>query len=144
MAQATTSPPSRKAPGRPGLPGLPAGRSARRPPVPVNGSCRWVGGVPTADRLDDGDAILQINAAGKEPGYYHVETVRDGATVRGFRLVKIDGLAKTATYDLERTPHGLRCDCPDATWTDRPDAALGCGCKHAKALAAALRAANLL
>jgi hypothetical protein len=116
----------------------PKQRKSRKAPEAVHGSARWVGGAPTAARLDDGDAILQITAAGKEPSFYHVETVRDGGAVRGWRLVKIDGLEHTATYDVEITPHGLRCDCPDAVYCDRPG-----GCKHAVGLAAALKAAGL-
>ena len=90
--------------------------------------------------LDNGDAVLKIVADGKEPTFYFVTENRcaDGRRL-GFRLVKIDSLEKTATYDVEITAHGFRCDCPDATYTDRPG-----GCKHAAGLKAALAAAKLL
>ena len=108
----------------------------RKAPQPVSGSARWVGGVPSQGRLDDGDAILQITVAGKEPGFYHVETNRDGETVRGYRLIKIDALLNAATYDVELHGDGsLTCDCPDAINVERPG-----GCKHVKALKAALAA----
>jgi hypothetical protein len=114
-------------------------RKPRKAPQVVSGSARWVGGVPSQARLDDGAAILQITAEGKEPGFYHVETNRDGDEVRGYRLIKIDALLNAATYDVEITANGFRCDCPDATYTDRPG-----GCKHCRGLAAGLKAANLL
>jgi hypothetical protein len=108
----------------------------RKPVKPVSGNARWIGGAPSQARLDDGDAILQITVAGKEPGFYHVETNRDGDKVRGYRLIKIDALEKAATYDVELHDDGsLTCDCPDATNVDRPG-----GCKHVKALRAALAA----
>jgi len=110
----------------------------RKAPQPLSGSARWVGGGPTQARLDDGDAILQITVAGKEPGFYHVETNKDGDTVRGYRLIKIDALEKAATYDVELHADGLlTCDCPDATNVDRPG-----GCKHVKALRASLAACS--
>jgi hypothetical protein len=103
------------------------------------------GVLPLAGGGEGGGAILEIAVEGKEAQFYHAETNRDEDGIcRGYRLIKIDGLEKTATYDLELTGDGLRCDCPDSTFTDRPGSALGCGCKHAKGLAAALRAANLL
>ena len=113
----------------------------RKAPQPVHGSAKWIGGNPTQGRLDDGDAILQITAAGKEPGFYHVETNRDGDTVRSsaIKLIKIDGLEQTATYDVDATGKDWTCDCPDAVYVDRPN-----GCKHSVGLRAALKAANLL
>jgi hypothetical protein len=112
----------------------------RKQPQPVHGSARWVGSTPTQGMLDNGDAILKIVADGKEPAFYFVAENKDTDGRRlGFRLVKIDGLDQTATYDMEITAHGFRCDCPDATYTDRPG-----GCKHAAGLKAALKSANLL
>jgi hypothetical protein len=117
----------------------PKPRKPRKAPEPVHGSARWVGGPPSAARLDDGDAILQLTTEGREPTFYHVEALRDAGALRGWRLIKIDGLEHTATYDVEITTHGLRCDCPDASFVDRPG-----GCKHAAGLHAALTAAKLI
>jgi hypothetical protein len=113
-------------------------RKQRKAPQPVHGVARWIGSTPTQAHLDTGDAILQVTVSEKEPAFYHAEAIRDAGKLRGFRLIKVAALDKTATYDLELTPHGLRCDCPDATFCDRPG-----GCKHAVGLAAALKAANL-
>ena len=114
----------------------------RKPRIlkPVHGFARWIGGKPTQGMLDHGDAVLQITAAGKEASFFFVGENKDNDGRRlGFRLVKIDALDKTATYDVEITPYGWRCDCPDATYTDRPG-----GCKHCAGLRAALTAAKLL
>lgn len=109
-------------------------------PQSVRGVARWVGGTPTQGRLDDGDAILQITAHGKEPAFYFVTANKDkNGRLLGYRLVKIDGLERTATYDVDVTTPHWTCDCPDATFTDRPG-----GCKHIGGLRAALRAAGLL
>lgn len=119
-------------------------KKTRKPATPVHGTAKWIGGTPTQGRLDDGDAIIQITAEGKESSFFHVESVRDGNALRGYRLIKIAPLDETATYDLEITPYGLRCDCPDALYTDRPDGAAGCACKHAKGVLAALKSAKLI
>ena len=76
------------------------------------------------------DAILQITPAGKEPGFYYVSTHRDDkGRLLGYRLVKLDALDKTETYDIDATfghdPRHWQCDCADATYVDRPG-----GCKH--------------
>jgi hypothetical protein len=55
----------------------------------------------------------------------------------GYRLLKIDGLENTVSYHA--TGRDWICDCPDATYTDRPN-----GCKHCAGLRAALTAAKLL
>jgi hypothetical protein len=103
----------------------------RKSPQPVKGTCRWCGGAPSQARLDEGDAILSISPDGKETSFYFVTANKDGAKVVGYRLVKIDALDKTTTYDVNADT--WECDCPDATHTDRPG-----GCKHSKALRAAL------
>jgi hypothetical protein len=120
-------------------------RKPRQAPQAVHGFARWVGGKPTQGMLDHGDAVLQITADGKEASFFFVGENKDNDGRRlGFRLIKIDGLLETATYDVEITAHGVRCDCPDALYCDRPGEAAGCGCKHAKGLPAALAAAKLL
>jgi hypothetical protein len=115
----------------------------RRVPQPVHGSARWIGGTPTREQLNEGEARLQITAEGKEPQIYFVEVLRDGPKLTGYSLIKFDSLDKTATYDIDATfspdPRHWCCDCPDATYTDRPG-----GCKHLCGLVAALRAAGLL
>ncbi len=94
---------------------------------PISGKCRWVGGIPSPAALDNGDALLLITPEGKEPAVYHVQCF-DG----NYRLSKAG--VDEAVYDLERTGNGFRCNCADATFCEeRPG-----GCKHAKALAAAL------
>jgi len=116
-------------------------RQPRKPSTQaVHGSARWIGNPATQGQLDNGDAVLQITAAGKQPGFYFVTENKDNDGRRiGFRLVKIDGLEHTATYDVE-TIHGeFRCDCPDAIYSERPN-----GCKHAAGLKAALTAAKLI
>ncbi len=85
--------------------------------------------------------MLLIVAAGKEPQAYHVQrtTDRQGRSI-GYRLTKA-GLVNTV-YDVEQVELGseryLVCDCPDATYVDRPG-----GCKHGKALKAALSVCGL-
>jgi hypothetical protein len=100
---------------------------------PVKGTCRWIGGAPTPGQLDGGDAMLLITVEGKAPQAYHVQRF-DG---RNFRLTKA-GVESGTAYDLERVGDGFRCDCPDATHNEeRPG-----GCKHSKALRAALAACS--
>ena len=114
-------------------------RKQRKAPEAVHGSARWVGGMATQGQLDNGEAVLQVTVAGKDPAFYFVATNKDDdGLLLGWRLVKIDALDKTSTYDVEITPHGLRCDCPDATYADRPG-----GCKHVCGLRAGLKAAGL-
>jgi hypothetical protein len=115
-------------------------RKAKKTLKPVTGSARWVGGTPTRNRLDDGDAILRIAVTGQdEPTFYHVQSNKDGEKVVGYRLFKITSLDKTETYDLGVTSHGLTCDCADATYNSEQPG----GCKHKVALSAALKAAGL-
>jgi hypothetical protein len=108
-------------------------RKPRKAQQPIHGVARWIGSTATQGQLDGGDVVLKIVADGKEAQFYFVETVKDGDKITGYRLVKIDSFDQTATYDVEITPHGFRCDCPDATYSDRPG-----GCKHAVGLKAAL------
>jgi hypothetical protein len=105
----------------------------RKPPQPVSGTCRWVGGAPSLAALDNGDAMLLVKVEGKEPAAYHVQRLTDGEAVVGFRLVKAG--IEEKTYDVNAET--WECDCPDATHTDRPG-----GCKHSKALRAALAACS--
>jgi hypothetical protein len=61
---------------------------------------------------------------------YLVIALHDGRGLLGYQLKKADG----THYDLPADLSG--CDCPDATYhPERPG-----GCKHRKALAAALKA----
>jgi hypothetical protein len=108
--------------------------NATKPATEVHGICRWVGGAPSPVQLDSGDAVLLIAPAGKSPTAYHVQRIADTARrTLGYRLTKAG--TEDAVYDLEAVDGGnsLRCDCPDATYVDRPG-----GCKHSKALSVAL------
>jgi hypothetical protein len=106
-------------------------RPANRKPLnPIHGIARWIH-----------PPILPCEAtlAGL-PGLLHVETARVGTVymvtvhvaagaVTGYRLTKPDG----TKYDIDALR--FTCDCPDATFNaNRPG-----GCKHARALRAALR-----
>src|SRR5262249_58358128 len=103
-----------------------ATRNSRKPLSPATGACRW---ISKPNRLHQG-GVLEINGTA-----YTVDPVLDddtGALV-GHRLSKAGG----SMYDIDRTTG--RCDCPDASFRpDRPG-----GCKHSKALAAALKAVGL-
>lgn len=111
----------------------------RNNPTPVHGSCRWLGDTPTALDLDAGEALLRIATDKGIEALYFVERLDDGkGNVVGYRLTKKDN---GAVYDLDATFGGgvLICDCPDATYVDRPG-----GCKHSRGLSTALKSANLL
>jgi hypothetical protein len=112
------------------------------PPVPrvkpapeARGSCRWVLGS-ARQRLDLGSvAPLEIRREGYAPQLYLVRLNRDPGTggTLGYRLERAD---TGALYDL---PADLSdCTCPDAAWRPRPG-----GCKHQRALRAALAALAL-
>src|SRR5262249_27499653 len=93
---------------------------------PVRGTCSW---LSKPNCLHQG-GVLQINGTA-----YTVDPILDDDTgaLMGHRLSKADG----GMYDIDRATG--RCDCPDATFQpDRPG-----GCKHSKALQAALRAVGL-
>ncbi len=90
---------------------------------PARGVCRWL----TKPNARHEGGLLEINGAS-----YEVLPLLDGEALAGYRLLKADG----AMYDLDVTHEPWRCDCPDATFhPERPG-----GCKHAKALRAALAA----
>jgi hypothetical protein len=63
---------------------------------------------------------------------YRVRPLHEGKgpAVRAFRLNKMDG----TLYDVEQTPFGPTCDCPDFIF--RRDGLDPAGCKHVKALVA--------
>jgi hypothetical protein len=96
----------------------------RKATRPVSGCCRW---LTKPNHLHEG-GVLEINGTA-----YEVFVLYDGEALVGYRLLKADG----AMYDVGTAePHGWTCDCPDATYSpERPG-----GCKHAKALRAALAA----
>jgi hypothetical protein len=97
---------------------------SRKPVKPVHGSCRWL----TKPNAHHEGGVLQINGTD-----YEVFPLFDDQIRVGYRLVKADG----TMYDVGTAePHGRTCDCPDATYQpERPG-----GCKHVKALRAALAA----
>jgi hypothetical protein len=91
------------------------------------GFCRWL----TRPNAHHEGGVLDINGT-----RYEVLPLYDGEALVGYRLLKADG----TMYDLcAVAPGGWTCDCPDATFNpERPG-----GCKHARALQAALRALAL-
>jgi hypothetical protein len=90
----------------------------------VSGACRWLA-RPNARREG---GVLSVNGTA-----YEVFPLFDDNALVGYRLVKADG----TMYDVGVAgPHGWTCDCPDATFRpERPG-----GCKHVRALRAALAA----
>ena len=95
----------------------------RKATRPATGLCRWL--ARPNGRHEGG--VLDINGTA-----YEVLPVYDAEALVGYRLLKTDG----SMYDLDAS--SWRCDCPDATFhPERPG-----GCKHAKALQAALQAAG--
>ena len=98
---------------------------SRKPVKPVSGTCSW---LSKPNRHHQG-GVLEINGTA-----YTVDAIFDDEDrLIGHRLCKADG----GMYDIDRATG--RCDCPDATFRpDRPG-----GCKHSKALQAALRAVGL-
>jgi hypothetical protein len=112
---------------------------SRKPVKPVSGYSRWIGGTPSLAALDNGNAMLLIAVEGKTPQAYHVQRTSDSRGIAvGYRLTKA-GVESDTVYDVEEVPQGGEkhyvCDCPDATYRDRAT-----GCKHSKALKAALAA----
>jgi hypothetical protein len=104
-----------------------------RKPAPatraVHGGCRWV--VQPTDTHPGCLVVTSAVARGRVARTaYLLYEVRDAGRLIGYRLRKEDG----TTYDL---PADLSsCDCPDGTYhPERPG-----GCKHRKAMAAALAA----
>jgi hypothetical protein len=93
----------------------------RKATKPATGMARWL----TKPNADHAGGVLQINGTG-----YEVLPLFDDQSRVGYRLLKADG----AMYDL--TADLTFCDCPDHTFhPERPG-----GCKHKRALAAALTA----
>lgn len=86
---------------------------------PVTGACRWA-----VQPTDTHPGCLVISGV----AYLVYENRHDGILL-GYRLNKADGTA----YDLPADLSG--CDCPDATYRERPG-----GCKHRRSLRAALAA----
>jgi hypothetical protein len=94
--------------------------SRKRNLPPVSGLCKW---VRRPGQLDDKSGLLEINGT----GYYLI------IHATAYELGKADGTNYFLPLDLSS------CDCPDATYNaERP----GGGCKHRKALAALLAAAE--
>jgi hypothetical protein len=104
----------------------------RQPLQPAAGTCRWLRRpIWPCELLANGlPGLLRIRET-----VYGVLPLADlpatgPAVTRGYRLSKDDG----TTYDVSLEGHGS-CDCPDGTYRgERPG-----GCKHQKALRAALR-----
>jgi len=98
------------------------------PARPATGVYQWLQ-KPNAHHEG---GVLAINGTA-----YEVLPLFDGEALVGYRLLKPDA----TMYDLETAgPRGWSCDCADATFHPERQG----GCKHVKALKAALRAAGLL
>jgi hypothetical protein len=99
---------------------------------PATGSCRWAA-QPGLGRYPH-PGVLVITTEDPKTGLpvstaYTVRENRDGGRLAGYSLTKRDG----KVYDLPAALSG--CDCPDREFhPERPG-----GCRHMKALAAALR-----
>jgi hypothetical protein len=101
-----------------------ANRQPTRKAKPVSGTCQWV--LPIGEV---GTGVLAINQV-----CYTITILKHKDRVTGYRLEKLDG----TVYDLNIETEHWSCDCPDATFNpERPG-----GCKHSKALRAALKAAG--
>ena len=97
---------------------------SRKPVKPVSGSCWWA-----VQPTDTHPGILVIETDRTREAYAVLEHV-DGLVLLGWNLKKADGTNYDIPADLSS------CDCADATYQpNRPG-----GCKHRKALAAALKA----
>jgi hypothetical protein len=96
----------------------------RAPVKPISGRCSWI--LQPGDGKHPHPGIISINGTA-----YSFEEVLDGLSLLGFRLRKKDGVC----YDIDVSAgYGWTCDCPDGTYhPERPG-----GCKHAKAVKAAL------
>lgn len=83
--------------------------------------------IPLQSALPETRLLLQIDRT-----LYRLRPVRDdpGESARGIRLSKPDG----TEYDVEQTPFGPTCDCPDFIF--RREGLDPTGCKHIKALVA--------
>lgn len=103
-------------------------RVNRKVPEVVHGSCTW---VVQPGLFNAAPGFLRISTA-RGSDVYQVETIEDGLCVLGYRLTKTDGSG--IAYDVDTTVSPWKCDCPDNTYTCRPDGQ----CKHAKGLRAAL------
>ena len=101
--------------------------ASRKPVKPVSGSCRWL--VPLVIGLRPGRLAI-TNARGVTAEYTVTPHADHTGRVIGYRLTKDDGTAYDVDSDL------WECDCPD--YLTRAARREGGGCKHTKALRAAL------
>lgn len=84
---------------------------------PVSGRCGWLKDRPCGRR------VLAINGTP-----YQVEHGWNE-----FKLYRFEDGLRLVVYTIKTDGIAWQCDCPDATHRDRPG-----GCKHAKALRAAV------
>jgi hypothetical protein len=109
-------------------------RKPEAAPVEVHGTCRWI--QRPAARADSParKGRLQINGA----EYLVLELLcSETALQLGWTLIRpAQGRVDAAAYDVLLWQGEMQCQCPDAEYrAGRPG-----GCKHARALAAALAA----
>jgi hypothetical protein len=100
---------------------------------PATGGCRWA--VQPTETHPGCLIISSTNGRGMvTTAAYLVRVVVEFGRVLGYQLKKADGTVYDLAADLSS------CDCPDGTYhPERPEG----GCKHRKALAAALKALAL-
>jgi hypothetical protein len=113
---------------------MPRVKSGRLAPATrtVHGGCRWAVQPGTGPALHPGVLVItSTDARGQQNvGTFVVSEHRDGGLLTGYRLEKPDGTAYDLPADLSS------CDCPDHCFhPERPG-----GCRHMRALAAALKA----
>lgn len=95
----------------------------RQPVEPVHGTVRWL------HRFYDGIGAIEISGVP-----YAVAQVEGG-----YRLARNDEGGEVIFYDVETHWQCWECSCPDWLWRySRQDDPNGGGCKHVRALRAAL------
>jgi hypothetical protein len=114
------------------MPTLTAPRRPYQATRPVSGGCRWACQPGVGKAAHPGVLVVtSTDAQGNlNVGTFTVSEHRDAGRLVGYRLTKPDGQVYDLPADLSA------CDCPDGTYhSERPG-----GCRHRKALRAALAA----
>jgi hypothetical protein len=120
-------------------------KTAKATKVERHGRARWRGLTPSEHMLDTGTAWLSIETERGESHYWVRRWTDECGTSLMFKLTRFDYETNQplAEYDIDctvgPTPDFWVCDCPDAQWRN-PDG----GCKHKRALVAALARLGLL
>jgi hypothetical protein len=109
-------------------------RQPEKPPAEVHGTCRWVQRPVASPDSPARKGVLSINGV----GYLVAELLCPETQLPlGWTLTRpADKRVDAASYDVLIHEGELLCHCPDSVYRpDRPQ-----GCKHQRALAAALAA----